>query len=65
VASDADDIPLLTHRLSEGMLRSSSAQQCAGNSVAFAQTKCARCFLFLIASVVVVIYVCFLLFTIQ
>jgi len=46
VASDDDDVPLLTDRLSEGMVGSSTPQQCTGNLVAFAQITCALCFLF-------------------
>lgn len=45
MASDDDDIPLLTRRLSEGMAGSSFSQQFTGNSVAFALLTYAHCFL--------------------
>ena len=56
MALDDDDIPLLTHRLSEGMASSYYSQRCTGNSVAFAQITYARCFfIFQVASTAVVI----------
>ena len=55
MALDDDDIPLLTHRLSEGMASSYYSQRCTGNSVAFAQITYARCFfIFQVASTAVV-----------